>query len=676
MRVLRGPWPDLLSSMRFAVSLLSVIAIASVAGTVVKQGEPYANYLNQFGPFWFRAFEALGLYAVYNAPWFILVLAFLVASVSLCLSRNAPGMLREMRNFREGQRDQSLRQLAHRAELRTYLRPEEGASRIAAYLGGQGFKVRVAADDSTSVVAAKAGSANRLGYLLAHSAIVTICFGGLLDSNLPLQTRLWFGDKTPVEPNLLISEVPSSARLPADNLSFRGNVFLPEGQSSGSAILNVKDRILVQELPFTLSLKKFHIEHYSTGQPRLFASDVIVTDKESGKSFETTIEVNKPLIYRGVAAYQASFDDGGTRLRLAGHHLFAPQSRALDFDGRVGETLELKYAGEQYRVELTGFRPFNIENVSETEAPISNPKGWTERLRAQLGSAAAARTKRELRNVGPSFSYKLRDAAGQAREYNNYMLPVQLEGRWMLMTGMRASASEAFRYMRVPMDENGSIEGFLTLRAALLDARVREQAGKRFALAATNAPAVSETMQERLALSAERTLETFARGGYQGIAEFLERSVPEKEREQAAEIVVRVLQGAAWEAWQSGRAGAGQPRIEAIPGRARFVQDALNAFSDSFHYGVPIYMALREFDEVKASVFQVTRSPGRNIVYIGCALLVLGVFTMLFIRERRLWIRLKADGTALLGASCNRRTIDFDREFERLRREIARVLET
>ena len=49
-----------MSSMRFAVSLLTVLAIASVIGTVLKQNEPYNNYLNQFGQFWFPVFESLG----------------------------------------------------------------------------------------------------------------------------------------------------------------------------------------------------------------------------------------------------------------------------------------------------------------------------------------------------------------------------------------------------------------------------------------------------------------------------------------------------------------------------------------------------------------------------------------------------------------------------------------
>ena len=37
-------------------------------------------------------------------------------------------------------------------------------------------------------------------------------------------------------------------------------------------------------------------------------------DHETGKSFPATIEVNKPLIYKGVAVYQSSFEDGGIYL--------------------------------------------------------------------------------------------------------------------------------------------------------------------------------------------------------------------------------------------------------------------------------------------------------------------------------------------------------------------------
>ena len=81
---------DLLASMRFAIALLTVICITSAIGTVVKQGEPMVNYVDQFGPFWAEAFGALGLYRIYSAPWFLVILGFLVVSTSLCIARNTP----------------------------------------------------------------------------------------------------------------------------------------------------------------------------------------------------------------------------------------------------------------------------------------------------------------------------------------------------------------------------------------------------------------------------------------------------------------------------------------------------------------------------------------------------------------------------------------------------------
>ncbi|MEP6790202.1 MAG: cytochrome c biogenesis protein ResB, partial [Ramlibacter sp.] len=69
---------ELMSSMRFSISLLTVICIASIIGTILKQHEPLSNYVNQFGPFWSDVFMAAQLNAVYSAWWFLLILAFLV----------------------------------------------------------------------------------------------------------------------------------------------------------------------------------------------------------------------------------------------------------------------------------------------------------------------------------------------------------------------------------------------------------------------------------------------------------------------------------------------------------------------------------------------------------------------------------------------------------------------
>ncbi|MBU2851711.1 cytochrome c biogenesis protein ResB, partial [Acidithiobacillus ferrivorans] len=52
---------NFLGSMRLAVSLLVLLAIASVIGTVLNQQQPYEDYALKFGPFWFDVFRDLGL---------------------------------------------------------------------------------------------------------------------------------------------------------------------------------------------------------------------------------------------------------------------------------------------------------------------------------------------------------------------------------------------------------------------------------------------------------------------------------------------------------------------------------------------------------------------------------------------------------------------------------------
>ena len=49
---------ETISSMRFAISLLVILAIASIIGTVLTQEDPYPNYVNQFGPFWADIFRS------------------------------------------------------------------------------------------------------------------------------------------------------------------------------------------------------------------------------------------------------------------------------------------------------------------------------------------------------------------------------------------------------------------------------------------------------------------------------------------------------------------------------------------------------------------------------------------------------------------------------------------
>jgi len=665
---------ELVSSMRFAISLLTIISIASVVGTVVLQGEPMPNYVNQFGPFWFEVFARFSVYSVYSAWWFLLIMAFLVTSTSLCIIRNAPKMIADMKSWRVNVREQSLRNFHHHAEWSSARAIDQLAREYTQQIAAAGYQVRQVPKDGAVLLSAKQGAANKLGYIFAHSAIVIICVGGLLDSNLPIRAQQWLFGKETFKGSGVIADIPEQHRLGNGNITFRGNTLIPEGQSSNTTILQMGDGVLIQDLPFSIQLEQFIVDFYSTGMPKLFASNVIVTDKDTGNSFRATIKVNEPLIHKGLAVYQSSFEDGGSRLKLAGYPMAGSSHVQFPVEGQVGKASRLAGNEGDYTIEWSGFRPFNVENMAGDPRAVKQPKGFNENLEKRLGSAANRERGKDLRNVGPSVQYKLRDKTGQAREFSNYMMPVTIDGEEVFLAGVRDNPSEGFRYLRIPADANGKVDEWMRLRAAISDPALREKAAKRYGANVPLGANSSPQMREQLQLSALRGLNVFAgdaeSSGYIAVARFIDK-VPKEQQERTVDIFMKILNGAMWELWQVARDKDGLSAAVPDPKNARFLQRSTDALADSFFYGAPVYLQLRGFDEVKASVFQVTRSPGKNVVYLGCLLLVLGVFAMLYIRERRLWIWLRPDADGgvrtLMAMSTQRRSLDFDKEFEQMK---------
>ena len=666
---------ELVSSMRFAISMLVIIAISSMIGTVMKQNEATPNYINQFGPFWAAIFDKFSLYALYSSWWFLLIFAALVTSTALCITRNGPKMLRDMRSWRDNVREDSLRNFHHKAEWTAGMDRATLAQQTVQRLNDAGYRAKIVDKGEGTLVAAKKGAANKLGYIFAHSAIIVILLGGMLDSDLPIRFQEFFFGKTAYQGGGLIAQIPNKHRLSADNPTFRGNTMIPEGQASDTAIVARADGILVQPLPFTIKLNKFIIDFYSTGMPRLFASEIVVHDNETGKEFPATIKVNEPLIYRGVAVYQSSFEDGGSKLKLTGFPMAGTESNAFPFAGEVNGTTDLQRGG--YTVEWSGFRPFNVENTQAGAdlRAVSAGQSFSEQFARGLdkhsGSAGKNANNKHLKNVGPSVQYKLRDKTGQAREYLNYMQPVMLDGAEVFLAGMRSDPSENFSYLRIPADDQHSVREWMLLRAALADPALRLVAARAYAERVVPANGATD-LTAQLATSAAKTLDIFAGqgsdGGFVGVAKFLEK-VPAAEQERAADLFMKMLNGVMWELWQAARTRAGMAPVAADQPHSRFLQLSLNALSDNVFYAAPVYLQLDDFTEVKASVLQVSRSPGKKVVYLGCVLLILGVFSMFYVRERRLWVWLTDDeggSHALMAMSTQRKTLDFEREYQDL----------
>ena len=295
-------------------------------------------------------------------------------------------------------------------------------------------------------------------------------------------------------------------------------------------------------------------DSYSTGMPKLFASEVVLHDRETGAQVPARIEVNHPASYKGVEIYQSSFDDGGSTVKLKAVPM-AAAAKPFEVEGVIGgPSSEITNGKEKLTLEFAALRVINVENFADGGAMGSGADVRKVDLRhdieSRLGAANKTNKPKVLRNIGPSIGYKLRDAAGQAREYQNYMVPVDTgDGQPVFLLGMREKPEEPFRYLRVPADEQGSMDGFVRMRATLEDPAMRARAIERY-IAKASDPKRPE-MADQLRVSATRALALFAgseparadaasAGGWQAIAEFMESNVPEAERERAGAVLVHL----------------------------------------------------------------------------------------------------------------------------------------
>lgn len=640
---LTGSLLEFLGSMNLAITLLVAVAIASVIGTVLQQDQPYSDYVLQFGPFWFQVFRQLGLYDVYSAGWFLAILAFLVASTSVCVYRNGPGMLREIRRFRLRVQAKSLRLMRHHAERETVVDAAGVSARATRLLRNYGYRVRTADHGDHQVLAAMKGSANRLGYLLTHIGIVVILVGGLVDSKLPLQIALALGDLKVETRDIPASQVPAISRLGPGTPSFRGNVSIPEGATADIVFLQVKDGYLVQQLPFSLTVKKFSVKHYITGQPSDFRSQVVLHDPHNGKTINATIRVNHPLVYHGYEIYQASFSDGGSKLDFKLWSLHG--GKPVQSHGSVFGKYELNTAAGKRRLEIDDFRMFNIDQLP----------------------GAGGGTKPH--NLGPSVTFKLRNPQGEAKQYMNYFVPQTIDGQLYYLSGVRNSPSQPYRFLHIPADPHGGVQRFMQFAAALHDtALLRKVAAQTSATALQAADMNDPTIRARIGDSMVRLLQQFARGGYSAVFEDVQKRVPAGHRKAAGEAFLKVLNAALEGVYVDvlRRDGIAKPTQQDWV----WFQDAVPALSVLPFYGSPFYLQLTDFKQIQAAGLQVTHHPGTIIVYVGAGMLVLGVFLLFFLAHRRLWVRIEpreeGGSKVLFAGTSNRNMLDFDRQFAQL----------
>lgn len=602
--------------MRFAITMLSVVAIASIIGTVVKQSEPYNNYLIQFGQFWFPIFEAFDVYNIYQAFWFLIILLFLVVSTSLCVSRNSPKIIKDIRRFQGSLSHNSFKKFKNYYEFSS----SHSLNSISEILNKEGFRIKAGKDKD--ILVAKKGDLQKLGYIFTHLAIIVISIGGILDGNLYFKLQESFGFKKIESRNLKFSEVPGESQLDINNFSYRATLLLNEQEKNDKALLRVKDGYLVQHLPFEIKLDKFHIEHYSTGQPKAFLSDIKI--RKDGQEFTETISVNKPFTMDGITIYQSDFQDGGSKLDLTLMDLFN-RYQPMSLSSEVYKQNSFNSDQKEYVFEFDDFREFNIFQIEKDG-------------------------KLKTQNIGPSVVYKFRNSSGQAVEYQTYQNPIPENEKFFFMSGVREDLQSELKFLRIPADNDLSLQGY---QIFLKNIRSEELLLKNINKLADQASSLSSVeAKDNFKKNTQDIFNVYLKSGYSGLANMIEDSVAVENQESVADSYIKIIYFLA--------ESMNQELITNNLVENDFFQDALNAYSDSFFYGDSPFLILNEYQKIYASGMQLTKDPGKIWVYIGSLFLVIGIFCMIYVQEIRLWLIKKSPRKFAVAMASNREHIDFD----------------
>jgi cytochrome c biogenesis protein len=295
---LRWGWRQL-TSMRTALALLFLLAVAAIPGSVLPQRatDPIAvtNWLaaNQgIGP----VLDTLGLFDVFAAPWFTAVYVLLFISLIGCVLPRVAAHARAMRQPTPPA-PRRLDRLTGATNWNTDA--TDTMDRAAEALRAQRWRVtRDATTGPVGSLAAERGLARETGNLLFHVALVLILVGVALGSLL----------------------------------GWKGNVIVREG-SGFSNTLTQYDEFSPGRLaaptnlpPFSFTLKDFEVtferEGSQRGAPRSFSAQLDYTSAPGEPMQSRTVSVNSPLRVDGAKVY------------LVGHG-YAPHLRLTDSKGRV-----------------------------------------------------------------------------------------------------------------------------------------------------------------------------------------------------------------------------------------------------------------------------------------------------------------------------------------------------
>lgn len=190
-RFLRRELLPLLTDLRLAISLFLAIAVFSISGTVIEQGQSVAFYQANypehpalFGFLSWKVILTLGLDHVYRTWWFLALLILFGTSLTACTFTRQFPALKAAQRWKFYDQPRQFQKLALSAELDT-----GSLSSLTQLLQNRRYKVFQSEGD---VLYARKGIVGRIGPIVVHVGIVLVLVGAIWGAMTALWARKWF----------------------------------------------------------------------------------------------------------------------------------------------------------------------------------------------------------------------------------------------------------------------------------------------------------------------------------------------------------------------------------------------------------------------------------------------------------------------------------------------------
>ncbi len=327
-----------LSSLKLTIFLLLLIAFTSIFGTVIPQNKPDPFYAEHYSGTALELIRFFQLDNMYQSWWFYLLMGLFSVNL-ICCTLKRLSHIRAI--FSPGPSHVTRAALDRKPLMRKFtvkkLGPET-ESRLKKIVADR-FSAPVDCDvpDTQISFYSEKGKYGGLGFFCAHAGVLLILIGGVLG-----------------------------------NLGFKGFMNLAEGETSNVVFLQGSSQ--TKKLDFSIRCNEFQLHYYENSQmPKDYKSSLTVI--ENGKEVLTKmIEVNDPLIYRGVYVYQSSYgtasDSGSAVIEMQPADRSASKER---YALRMGERAELQKSG--YEVEVLRLVPdFTIAPGGTVMSKSREPK--------------------------------------------------------------------------------------------------------------------------------------------------------------------------------------------------------------------------------------------------------------------------------------------------------------